>query len=116
MEDSDSISLTGLSVHVKDLNAAKAWYMALPGAELEREKPGFNAVIRLGSGRLNLVMLNRAEDFHIEIGSSNLDAIRAHLQARGIEPDGPQPAQWGQRGIIVRDPDNNLVEFDDQLD
>ncbi len=114
--DQPYVSLTGLSVHVKDLEAAKAWYLALPGAELDHEKPGFNAVIRIGTGRINLVMLNREEDFHVEIGTSDLDALREHLGTRGIQPDGPQPERWGQRGIIVRDPDNNLVEFDDQLD
>jgi catechol 2,3-dioxygenase-like lactoylglutathione lyase family enzyme len=115
MDQPTYVSLTGLSVHVTDLEAAKAWYLALPGAEIDHEKKDFNCVIRLGAGRINLVRLNRSEDFHIEIGTSDLDAMRAHLEARGIVPDGPQPEKWGQRGIIVRDPDNNLVEFDDQL-
>ena len=118
MNTEPNISLTGLSIHVKDqatLEATKAWYLALPGAEIDHERPGFNCVIRIGNGRLNIVTLNRAEDFHIEIGSTNLEALRAHLAERKIQPDGPQPEKWGQQGIIVRDPAGNLVEFDDQI-
>ena len=118
MNTSSYVSLTGLSIHVKDvatLEAMKAWYLALPGAEIDHERQGFNCVIRIGNGRLNIVTLNRAEDFHVEIGSSDLDAIRAHLKEINIQPDGPQPEKWGQQGIIVRDPAGNLVEFDDQL-
>lgn len=112
------ISLTGLSIHVKDvatLEATKAWYLALPGAEIDHERPGFNCVIRIGRGILNIVTLQKPEDFHIEIGSSDLDALRAHLHERGVQPEGPQPEKWGLQGIIVRDPAGNLVEFDDQL-
>ena len=118
MDKQTHVSLTGLSIHVKDvatLEATKAWYLAIPGAEIDHERPGFNCVIRIGNGRLNIVTLKRAEDFHVEIGSSDLDAIRTNLEERNIQPDGPQPEKWGQRGIIVRDPAGNLVEFDDQL-
>jgi catechol 2,3-dioxygenase-like lactoylglutathione lyase family enzyme len=112
------VSLTGLSIHVKDqatLEAMKAWYLALPGAEIDHERAGFNCVIRIGNGRLNIVTLNRPEDFHIESGSTDLDALRTHLAEREVQPDGPQPEKWGQRGVIVRDPAGNLVEFDDQI-
>ena len=28
---------------------------------------------------------------------------------------GPHPDLWGQQGMITRDPDGNMVEFDDHL-
>jgi catechol 2,3-dioxygenase-like lactoylglutathione lyase family enzyme len=110
------VSLTGVSLHVKDIEKSKAWYLSLPGAVLEHERPGHFVSIRVGTGRVNLVRLDRAEAFHIEVGTDNVDALREQLKGVGIQEQGPQPQQWGQRGLITRDPDGNFVEFDDHLD
>ena len=111
-----NVSLTGVSLHVKDIEKSKAFYLSIPGAVLEHERPGFFVSIRLGSGRINLVRLKREEAFHIEMGTDNLGALRDHLAESGIREEGPQPAQWGEQGLITRDPDGNFVEFDDHLD
>jgi catechol 2,3-dioxygenase-like lactoylglutathione lyase family enzyme len=109
------VSLTGVSLHVKDIEKSKAFYLNIPGAVLEHERPGFFASIRIGTGTINLVRLNREENFHIEIGTDNLDALRSHLAQIGVQEQGPQPSQWGEKGLITRDPDGNFVEFDDHL-
>lgn len=109
------VSLTGVSLHVKDVEKSKAFYLTIPGAVLEHERSGFFASIRIGAGRINLVRLQREEAFHIEIGTDNLDALREWLAHAGLREEGPQPSQWGERGLITRDPDGNLVEFDDHL-
>jgi catechol 2,3-dioxygenase-like lactoylglutathione lyase family enzyme len=110
------VSLTGISLHVQDMEKSKAFYLSLPGAVLEHERPGFFASIRIGSGRINLVRLGREERFHIEIGTNDLEALREHLQQIGVQESGPQPLQWGERGLITRDPEGNFVEFDDHLE
>jgi catechol 2,3-dioxygenase-like lactoylglutathione lyase family enzyme len=109
------VSLTGVSLHVKDIEKSKAFYLKVPGAVLEHERPGFFARIRIGTGRINLVRLETEEDFHIEFGTSHLDELREHLAQVGIHEQGVQPDRWGERGLITRDPDGNLVEFDDHL-
>jgi catechol 2,3-dioxygenase-like lactoylglutathione lyase family enzyme len=116
-----TVSMTAVSVHVKDMEKSKAWYLSLPGAVLEFEhagEPGGRpayASIRLGKGHINLVQLEREVNFHIEIGTDDLPAVREHLAAVGIGADGPQPSEWGEDGMVIRDPDGNLVEFDDHL-
>lgn len=77
------VSVTGVSLHVKDIEKSKAFYLSIPGAVLEHERPGFFASIRIGTGRINLVRLNREEAFHIEIGTDDLGALRDHLVETG---------------------------------
>jgi catechol 2,3-dioxygenase-like lactoylglutathione lyase family enzyme len=107
-------SFGGVTLHVTDIECSTAFYLRIPGATLGYERPGQFALITIGSGRISLLKLDRGA-FHIEIGTDDLAALTEHLQAEGIEPTGPQPAQWGQRGLIVHDPDGNAVEFDDHL-
>lgn len=106
--------MTAVSLHVKDLKKAKDWYLGLPGAVLEFEHAGY-ASIRFGTAHVNLVPLEREEKFHIELGTDDLATLQQELERIGIQAYGPQPPEWGQRGIIIRDPDGNLVEFDDHL-
>jgi len=108
-------SFGGVTLHVADVERAKEFYLRIPGATLAHERPGQFAIIRIGAGRIGLLKAGR-RDFHIEIGTDHLDELVEHLQAAGIEREGPQPAQWGERGMITRDPDGNFVEFDDHLD
>ncbi|MBO0797140.1 MAG: VOC family protein [Ktedonobacteraceae bacterium] len=114
-------SMTAVSLHVKDIEKSKAWYLSLPGAVLELAHAGdpggrfAYASIRLGKGHINLVQLEREVNFHIEIGTDDLSAVRKHLEEAGIREYGPQPSEWGEYGMIIRDPDGNLVEFDDHL-
>jgi catechol 2,3-dioxygenase-like lactoylglutathione lyase family enzyme len=110
-------SMTGVSLHVKDIEKSKAWYLSLPGAVLELEYAGRYpyASIRFGTSHVNLVQLEREETFHIEIGTDDLTALKEQLGQIGIQAYGPQPSEWGEQGMITRDPDGNLVEFDDHL-
>ncbi len=112
-----AVAMTGVSLHVKDIEKSKAWYLSLPGAVLELEHAGRYpyASIRVGTNHVNLVQLEREETFHIEIGTDNLAALKEQLERIGIHAYGPQPSEWGEHGMITRDPDGNLVEFDDHL-
>jgi catechol 2,3-dioxygenase-like lactoylglutathione lyase family enzyme len=73
------VSLTGVSLHVKDIQQAKEFYLRIPGASLDHERGDFFASIRIGAGRVNLVRVNREEKFHLEFGSDDLDSLRAKL-------------------------------------
>ena len=66
------VSLTGVSLHVKEVQKAKEFYLRIPGARLEHERGDFFASIRIGRGRVNLVRVNREEKFHLEFGSDAL--------------------------------------------
>lgn len=109
------VSLTGVSLHVKDIQKAKEFYLSIPDAILEHERGNFFASIRIGKGRVNLVRVDREEKFHLEFGSDDLHSLRAKLDEAGIREQGPQPSQWGQTGLITRDSEGNFVEFDEHL-
>ncbi len=108
-------SFGGVTLHVADVDRAKEFYLRIPGAALVHERPGQFAMIRIGAGRISLLKMGGG-GFHVEIGTDDLDALIGQLGAAGIEKEGPQPAQWGERGLITRDPDGNYVEFDDHLE
>lgn len=115
-------SLTGLTLHVEDVDRSRDFYMRIPGAVLLFQRPGQFALIQIGQGRLGLldagVLPAGAPRFHVEISSSaaGVDALHEHVRAAGIEPDGPPVDRtWGERTFHVSDPDGNMVEFDSTL-
>jgi len=105
-----TVSLVGLTLHVADVDRSLEFYRGLPGAAVLFHLPGRFALLRLGQGRLGL-LADSVRPFHVELEVADLDAAAAELQARGIEIDGPTVRQWGERDVLVRDPDGNLLEL-----
>jgi catechol 2,3-dioxygenase-like lactoylglutathione lyase family enzyme len=105
-----SLSLAGLTLHVSDVDRSLAFYERLPGAAVMFHLPGRFALLRFGSGRLGL-LADEQRPFHIEFQVPDLDAAAAQLRDLGMTVDGPTERQWGERDILVHDPDGNLLEF-----
>ena len=105
-----TVSLVGLTLHVSDVDRWLEFYRRLPDAVVLFHMPGRFALLRLGQGRLGL-LADRGRPFHVELEVPDLDAAAADLRARGIEIDGPAERHWGERDVLVRDPDGNLLEF-----
>ena len=105
-----TVSLAGLTLHVADVDRSLAFYRRLPGAAVLFHLPGRFALLQLGQGRLGL-LADRKRLFHVELEVPDLDAAAAELQGLGIEVDGPTQREWGERDVLVRDPDGNLLEF-----
>jgi catechol 2,3-dioxygenase-like lactoylglutathione lyase family enzyme len=105
-----SISLAGLTLHVADLERSLEFYRRLPGAAIMFHMPGRFALLRFGAGRLGL-LADQLRPFHVEFDVPDLDATARELQQLGIEADGPTVRPWGERDVLVRDPDGNLLEF-----
>ncbi|MGI8691033.1 MAG: VOC family protein [Thermomicrobiales bacterium] len=115
-------SFEGITLHVSDMERSKAFYLRIPGATLLFERPSSSAIVGIGKARVGLLARSilaadsmAADEFHLEIGTDDLAALRAQLRSAGIEPVGPQPEQWGERGMVTRDPDGYIVEFDDHF-
>jgi catechol 2,3-dioxygenase-like lactoylglutathione lyase family enzyme len=106
-----TVSLSGLTLHVADVERSIAFYTRIPGVEMMFHRPGDFALLRVGPGRLGLLKHDTGK-FHMEFDTDNLDEMYQHLLAEGIETQGP-PAQraWGERDLYVLDPDGNIVEF-----
>jgi catechol 2,3-dioxygenase-like lactoylglutathione lyase family enzyme len=105
-----TVSLVGLTLHVADVDRSLEFYRQLPDAALVFHMPGRFALVRLGQGRLGL-LADSSRPFHIELEVPDLDAAAADLRARGMAIDGPTQRHWGERDVLVRDPDGNLLEF-----
>ena len=104
------VSLVGLTLHVADVDRSLEFYRRLPGATVQFHLPARFALLQLGHGRLGL-LADQKRPFHVEFEVPDLDAAAAELQALAIELDGPTQRQWGERDILVEDPDGNLLEF-----
>jgi uncharacterized glyoxalase superfamily protein PhnB len=50
--------------------------------------------------------------FHIEIGTTDLDSVYERVREAGIEPEKRPKDSWGDRSFLVKDPDGYWVEFD----
>jgi catechol 2,3-dioxygenase-like lactoylglutathione lyase family enzyme len=116
------ISLTGLTLHVDDVERSRDFYMRIPGAVLVEHRPGDFALIQLGEGRLGLLSARYlwlgGARFHMELSSSRagVDALYEQVRASGIEAQSPPTDRaWGERTFNVSDPDGNLIEFDSRL-
>jgi catechol 2,3-dioxygenase-like lactoylglutathione lyase family enzyme len=116
------VSLTGLTLHVEDVERSRDFYMRIPGAVLVQHRPGDFALLQLGEGRLGLLSARYLEagapGFHVEVSSSlaGVDALYDQVRANGIEPHSPPTDRsWGERTFHVSDPDGNLIEFDSRL-
>jgi catechol 2,3-dioxygenase-like lactoylglutathione lyase family enzyme len=76
-------------------------------------KKGHAVEIRLGTGCIGLLGLG-GPGFHLEISSSDVDALHAQLIMEGMTPEGPpEDRPWGERTFNVIDPDGNHLEFAD---
>ncbi|MGH7513112.1 MAG: VOC family protein [Gemmatimonadales bacterium] len=105
-----AVSLAGLTLHVADVDRSVEFYRRLPGAAVLFHIPGQFALLRLGQGRLGL-LADRGRPFHVELEVPDLDAAAAALRELGIDIDGPTERRWGERDVLVQDPDGNLLEF-----
>lgn len=105
-----TVTLAGLTLHVADVERSLAFYRQLPGATVLFHMPDRFALLKLGAGRLGL-LADQKRPFHVELEVPDLDAAAVALRELGIEIDGPTARAWGERDILVHDPDGNLLEF-----
>lgn len=75
-----------------------------------------NLILNANTGDGENVLMDTSEKragfTHVALAVPDLDAVYAHLQDVGIEiTGGPMQYPGGARGLFVRDPDRNVVEF-----
>lgn len=127
----DVVGLDHVVLRVRDLEASRRFYVDLLGGEVEREiaKLGLYQV-RLGAHLVDLVPVDsplgrmggaapgeqgrNLDHFALELRRFDESALRAHLEAHGIEP-GDVGSRYGATGqgpsMYVKDPDGNVVEL-----
>lgn len=109
--NTEAVKLSGVTLHVADVERSREFYARIPGAKLVVHRPNIFALFEFGGMRLGLLKWP-SPTFHIEMDTADLDAMHATLIANGITPEGPpQDHAWGQRDFQVLDPDGNILEF-----
>lgn len=108
-------SLEGTTLHVSDVERSLEFYKRIPGSTVEVHRTGRFALLNIGKSRLSLLGVRASGEFHLEIGTNDLDGLYEQLRQEGIEPEGPPQDRWGDRSFLVKDPDGYWVEFDTNL-
>ena len=105
-----SVALAGVTLHVADVERSMAFYRQLPGAIVLFHMPERFGLLKFGTARLGL-LADQKRQFHVELEVADLDAAAMALRQLGIEADGPTTRDWGERDVLVQDPDGYLLEF-----
>ncbi|MEE2677393.1 MAG: VOC family protein [Myxococcota bacterium] len=130
----NAVTIAGLDhvvLRVADVERALAFYCGVLGCVEERRVEALGLIqLRAGAQLIDLVdlagSLGRAgggppdpgarnvDHFAVQVDPFDAEAIRAHLQAHGVEP-GEVSQRYGALGMgpsmYIRDPDGNVVEL-----
>jgi catechol 2,3-dioxygenase-like lactoylglutathione lyase family enzyme len=100
-------------IHVRDYEAARAWYERLLGREPTFIAHATEAVWELAEHRYLFIEQDRETPggADITILVDDLDALVAEIASRGIEPDERETYSNGARKAIYRDEDGNEIGF-----
>jgi len=118
-------------LRVKDIDSMLRFYIDVLGCTMEKvqDKIGLYQV-RAGSSLIDLVPVDgklgrmggaapgaearNLDHFALRVDMYDEEAIRAHLQAHGVEP-GESGSRYGAEGegpsIYLRDPEGNMIEL-----
>jgi catechol 2,3-dioxygenase-like lactoylglutathione lyase family enzyme len=105
-----TVVLAGVTLHVADVERSLTFYRRLPGATVVFHMPERFALLQFGTNRLGL-LADQKRQFHVELEVPDLDEAVVVLRELGIEVEGPTSRPWGERDVLVRDPDGYLLEF-----
>src|SRR5258708_29765886 len=104
------VACQGLTLHVRDVELSREFYLRIPGITLAGHRQGEVALLEINGCLLGLLQLPKAA-FHIELGTQDLDRMYDHLVRKGIEPlSAPRERQWGEKAFNGTDPDGHGLQ------
>ena len=108
--------VSAITLKVAHMEESVRFYQDVLGLEVLYGGPnaGFTS-LRLPDAEFPVINLQQDQPtadwgriiFHV----SDVDAFWAHLKQKGLEPDSPQDASWGERYFHLRDPDGHEISF-----
>jgi catechol 2,3-dioxygenase-like lactoylglutathione lyase family enzyme len=105
----DAPSFSHLSIHVRDLERTRRFYVELLGLEILSEVPGY---LRIGGGDGFHIGLEErpprdvgAPGIELVLRVADVDATAARLRAAGVPVTAPSDQAWGARHAWLHDPD-----------
>ena len=116
------VSIHHVSLLVSDTRRALDFYHGILGLEVDPHRPelGFpGAWLRIADQQIHLIEMpervraaapstHGGRDWHVALTVSDLDALAAALESRGI---GFTLSRSGRRALFCRDPDGNAIEL-----
>jgi catechol 2,3-dioxygenase-like lactoylglutathione lyase family enzyme len=118
------MNLVSIRLITDDVDRMVAFYARLTGASVDRPAPDFaelrtpNGTLALGSTRtVELFAAGSAEPAAnrsaiVELLVDDVDSVYAALREWGTTfVAGPSTMPWGNRSLLLRDPDGNLVNL-----
>jgi catechol 2,3-dioxygenase-like lactoylglutathione lyase family enzyme len=112
--------LDHLTIRVRDLDAARAWYIGHLGLKLEFEVPGRRTVALQDDGDLTLFLDETAGDVAADgvvltFQVDDLEETHRRLVAGGVSFVAPPGKRFWGYGAELRDPDGHLVLLWDEV-
>ena len=117
------MQLQSIRLCTAQLEAMAAFYHKLTGVAPQRPAPGF-AVLDFGATQLALTEEGLIKRFNegvvsasgnagaiIEFKVDDVDSVRAGLGADAVIAMEPTDMPWGNRSMLLRDPDGNAVNL-----
>ena len=106
--------ISAVTFAVRDMARAVDFYDRL-GLEMAYGGRGAHFTsYRVGDGYINLIMSGTHAPVwwgRAIIRVEEVDTLHAGLKARGLDPDPPRDAEWGERYFHITDPDGHELSF-----
>jgi catechol 2,3-dioxygenase-like lactoylglutathione lyase family enzyme len=108
--------ISAITLKVADMEASLRFYRNVLGMELLYGGPnaGFSS-LRIAGAEFPIINLQQGRTavrwgrviFHV----ADVDSFWTHLKEKGLEPEIPQNACWGERYFHMHDPDGHELSF-----
>ena len=111
------VGLDHVAFKIADAGAAQAFYGELLGYPVVQPRAaGAPLLVRVNKRQGIVLEPGLAPEVddrlsHIAFATSDLSALKAYLDARGVALDGPAGQTCGRVAMRTKDPDGNVVEF-----
>src|SRR5262252_4471343 len=104
-----------VSINVRDVSAARAFYVDVLGLTERADRPDFNfdgAWLDAGSQQVHLIQAEVPPDRgqHFALAVTDLDGAVAELRGRGLRVTDPVPVGTGRQSFLY-DPAGNRIEL-----
>ena len=104
-----------VSINVRDVSAARSFYVDVLGLTERADRPDFNfdgAWLDAGSQQVHLIQAEVPPDRgqHFALAVTDLDGVVAELRALGVAVTDPVPVGPGRQAFVT-DPCGNRVEL-----
>ncbi len=107
-------SISAVTLAVKDMARAVDFYTMLGLEMLYGGKAASFTSFRVGEGYINLMLRKDSETSwwgRVILRAEDVDALYHRFKSKGLNPEEPRDAEWGERYFHIWDPDGHELSF-----